>query len=265
MTDRAIPRAAAGNTAERYALAPPLPPRERPGYGRPQGQGTMKILLIEDDREAAEYLVKALTESGYVVDHSAEGRDGLFMATSSAYDALIVDRMLPGMDGLSIIAALRAADIRTPTLILSALGAVDDRVKGLRAGGDDYLVKPYAFSELQARLEALLRRGSSAPATTTKLRVADLEMDLLSRTVKREAQTIDLLPREFRLLEYLMRHAGQVVTRTMLLESVWDYHFDPQTNVIDVHISRLRQKIDKGFGKPLLHTIRGAGYSLRTD
>ena len=265
MTDRAIPRAAAGNTAERYAAAPPLPPRERPGYGRPQGQGTMKILLIEDDREAAEYLVKALTESGYVVDHSAEGRDGLFMATSSAYDALIVDRMLPGMDGLSIIAALRAADNRTPTLILSALGAVDDRVKGLRAGGDDYLVKPYAFSELQARLEALLRRGSSAPATTTKLRVADLEMDLLSRTVKREAQSIDLLPREFRLLEYLMRHAGQVVTRTMLLESVWDYHFDPQTNVIDVHISRLRQKIDKGFGKPLLHTIRGAGYSLRAD
>jgi two-component system OmpR family response regulator len=243
---------------------PSLPPRERARYGRGQERGAMKILLIEDDREAAEYLVKALTESGYIVDHAAEGRDGLFLATSGTYDSLIVDRMLPGMDGLSIIAALRAADIRTPTLILSALGAVDDRVKGLRAGGDDYLVKPYAFSELLARLEALLRRGSATP-TTTKLRVADLEMDLLSRAVKRDGQAIDLLPREFRLLEYLMRHAGQVVTRTMLLESVWDYHFDPQTNVIDVHISRLRQKIDKGFAKPLLHTIRGAGYSLRVS
>jgi two-component system OmpR family response regulator len=264
MIDRSTLQATTSNAAERHLAAPPLPPHERSRYGRTQGSDTMKILLIEDDREAAEYLTKALTESGYVVDHSAEGRDGLFMATSGAYDALIVDRMLPGMDGLSIIAALRAADIRTPTLILSALGAVDDRVKGLRAGGDDYLVKPYAFSELQARLEALLRRGTSAP-TTTKLRVADLEMDLLSRTVRREGQTIDLLPREFRLLEYLMRHAGQVVTRTMLLESVWDYHFDPQTNVIDVHISRLRQKIDKEFAKPLLHTIRGAGYSLRAD
>jgi two-component system, OmpR family, response regulator len=239
-----------------------LPPEHADAY-RHAGNGEMKILLIEDDKEAAEYLVKALSESGYVVDHAAEGRDGLFMATSGAYDALVVDRMLPGMDGLSIVAALRAAEIRTPTLILSALGAVDDRVKGLRAGGDDYLVKPYAFSELLARLEALLRRGSTAAPTTTKLRVAELEMDLLSRSVRRDGQTIDLLPREFRLLEYLMRHAGQVVTRTMLLESVWDYHFDPQTNVIDVHISRLRQKIDKGFAKPLLHTIRGAGYSLR--
>ncbi len=239
-----------------------LPQQERSGY-RHAGHTAMKILLIEDDKEAAEYLVKALSESGYVVDHAAEGRDGLFMATSGAYDALVVDRMLPGMDGLSIVAALRAAEIRTPTLILSALGAVDDRVKGLRAGGDDYLVKPYAFSELLARLEALLRRGSATAPTTTKLRVAELEMDLLSRNVRRDGQAIDLLPREFRLLEYLMRHAGQVVTRTMLLESVWDYHFDPQTNVIDVHISRLRQKIDKGFSKPLLHTIRGAGYSLR--
>ncbi len=222
----------------------------------------MKVLVIEDDRQAAAYLVKGLGESGYVVDHAAEGRDGLFMATSGTYDAMIVDRMLPGMDGLSLIAALRAAEIRTPVLILSALGAVDDRVKGLRAGGDDYLVKPFAFTELLARLEALLRRGG-AQATTTKLRVADLEMDLLARTVRRGAQAIDLLPREFTLLEYLMRHADQVVTRTMLLENVWDYHFDPQTNVIDVHISRLRQKIDKGFARPLLHTIRGAGYSLR--
>jgi two-component system OmpR family response regulator len=256
------PELAVAKRAEQGVAAAPLPRDERSGY-RQAGQGEMKILLIEDDKEAAEYLVKALSESGYVVDHSAEGRDGLFLATSGTYDALIVDRMLPGMDGLSIVAALRAADIRTPTLILSALGAVDDRVKGLRAGGDDYLVKPYAFSELLARLEALLRRGSAAAPTTTKLRVAELEMDLLSRNVKRDGQAIDLLPREFRLLEYLMRHAGQVVTRTMLLESVWDYHFDPQTNVIDVHISRLRQKIDKGFAKPLLHTIRGAGYSLR--
>lgn len=223
----------------------------------------MKVLVIEDDRQAAAYLVKGLGESGYVVDHAAEGRDGLFMATSGSYDAMIVDRMLPGMDGLAIIAALRAAEIRTPVLILSALGAVDDRVKGLRAGGDDYLVKPFAFTELLARLEALLRRGGTQ-AATTKLRVADLEMDLLTRTVRRGSQSIDLLPREFTLLEYLLRHADQVVTRTMLLENVWDYHFDPQTNVIDVHISRLRQKIDKGFSRPLLHTIRGAGYSLRS-
>jgi two-component system OmpR family response regulator len=172
--------------------------------------------------------------------------------------------MLPGMDGLAIIAALRAADIHTPVLILSALGAVDDRVKGLRAGGDDYLVKPFAFAELLARIEALLRRGAGGQATT-RLRVGDLEMDLLARTVRRGEQEIDLLPREFRLLEFLMRHAGQVVTRTMLLENVWDYHFDPQTNVIDVHVSRLRQKIDKGFERPLLHTVRGAGYRLNAE
>ena len=241
----------------------PLPRKDRSGYGR-SGSEIMKILLIEDDREAAEYLIKALTESGYVVDHAGEGRDGLFLATSGTYDALIVDRMLPGMDGLAIVAALRAAEIRTPTLILSALGAVDDRVKGLRAGGDDYLTKPYAFSELLARLEALLRRGSTA-TTTTKLRVADLEMDLLSRNVRRGGQAIDLLPREFRLLEYLMRHAGQVVTRTMLLEQVWDFHFDPQTSVVETHISRLRAKIDRahGPGRELLHTVRGAGYCLR--
>jgi len=222
----------------------------------------MKILIIEDDRESAAYLVKGLRESGYVVDHAPDGREGLFLGSAGGYDVLIVDRMLPGMDGLAVIGALRAADVRTPVLILSALGAVDDRVKGLRAGGDDYLVKPFAFSELLARLEALLRRGGSS-AVQTKLKVDDLEMDLLSRTVKRGNQTIDLLPREFRLLEYLMRHAGQVVTRTMLLEHVWDYHFDPQTNVIDVHISRLRQKVDKGFPHALLQTVRGAGYSLR--
>jgi two-component system OmpR family response regulator len=222
----------------------------------------MKILVVEDDRETASYLVKGLSESGYAVDRAEDGRDGLYLASSGGYDAIILDRMLPGMDGLAMLGALRAAEIRTPALILSALGRVDDRVKGLRAGGDDYLVKPFAFSELLARLEALLRRGRAAP-TTTRLRVGDLELDLLTRTVKRRDKPIELLPREFRLLEYLMRNAGHVVTRTMLLEHVWDYHFDPQTNVIDVHISRLRQKIDKSFDRPLLHTVRGAGYCLR--
>ena len=221
-------------------------------------------MIIEDDREAASYLIKGLTESGYVVEHAADGREGLFLASSGKYDGLIVDRMLPGMDGLALISALRTADIVTPVLILSALGAVDDRVKGLRAGGDDYLVKPFAFAELLARIEALLRRGGT-PVTATRLKVGDLELDLLSRQVTRAGTGIDLLPREFRLLEFLMRHAGQVVTRTMLLENVWDYHFDPQTNVIDVHVSRLRHKIDKGFDHALLQTIRGAGYSLRAN
>jgi len=222
----------------------------------------MKVLVVEDDRETSAYLAKGLGESGYVVDRVGDGREGLFLASSGDYDAIVLDRMLPGMDGLALLAALRAADIRTPALILSALSSVDDRVKGLRAGGDDYLVKPFAFSELLARLEALLRRGA-ASTTTTKLRVADLELDLLTRTVKRRDKPIEVLPREFRLLEYLMRNAGHVVTRTMLLEHVWDYHFDPQTNVIDVHVSRLRQKIDKSFDSPLLHTVRGAGYCLR--
>ncbi|MGH6975115.1 MAG: winged helix-turn-helix domain-containing protein [Stellaceae bacterium] len=221
----------------------------------------MKLLVIEDDRAAAAYIAKGLAESGYVVDQAFEGRDGLFMATGGTYDALIVDRMLPNMDGLSVISALRTAEVRTPVLILSALGAVDDRVKGLRAGGDDYLVKPFAFAELLARIEALLRRGPPVQMTT-KLKVGDLELDLLARTVSRQGRPIDLLPREFSLLEFLMRHAGQVVTRTMLLESVWDYHFDPQTNVIDVHISRLRHKLDKGFAHPMLQTVRGAGYRL---
>jgi two-component system, OmpR family, response regulator len=222
----------------------------------------MKLLVIEDDREAAAYIVKGLSESGFVVDHAGEGREGLFMATDGSYDALIVDRMLPGMDGLALIAALRAGEVATPVLILSALGAVDDRVKGLRVGGDDYLVKPFAFAELLARLEALMRR-SNVNQPTTRLAVGDLEMDLLTRKVRRASHEIELLPREFRLLEFLMRRAGQVVTRTMLLENVWDYHFDPQTNVIDVHVSRLRQKIDKGFDKPLLHTVRGSGYTLK--
>jgi len=222
----------------------------------------MKILVVEDDRETAAYLAKGLNESGYTIDSANDGREGLFLASSGEYNAIVLDRMLPGLDGLSMLGALRAAEVRTPALILSALGSVDDRVKGLRAGGDDYLVKPFAFSELLARLEALLRRGAG-PTTETRLRVADLELDLLTRTVKRGGKLIDVLPREFRLLEYLMRNAGHVVTRTMLLEHVWDYHFDPQTNVIDVHVSRLRQKIDKSFDFPLLHTVRGAGYCLR--
>jgi two-component system OmpR family response regulator len=222
----------------------------------------MKLLVVEDDRETASYLEKGLSESGYTVDRAGNGREGLFLAISGSYDAIVLDRMLPEMDGIAVLGALRAAGIHTPALILSALGTVDDRVKGLRAGGDDYLVKPFAFSELLARIEALLRRGAATPANSV-LRVGDLELDLLTRIVKRCGKPIDLLPREFRLLEYMMRNSGQVVTRTMLLEHVWDYHFDPQTNVIDVHVSRLRQKIDKNFAQPLLHTVRGAGYCLR--
>jgi len=222
----------------------------------------MKVLLIEDDREAAAYLLKGLSESGHVADHASDGAEGLHMAENGQYDVLIVDRMLPVRDGLSVVETLRANDNLTPVLFLSALGEVDDRVKGLKSGGDDYLPKPYAFSELLARIEALVRRGMPEQVET-RLVVEDLEMDLLQRLVKRAGLEIDLQPREFRLLEYLMRHAGQVVTRTMLLENVWDYHFDPQTNVIDVHISRLRAKIDKNFERPLLQTVRGAGYTLR--
>jgi two-component system, OmpR family, response regulator len=223
----------------------------------------MRILVVEDDKDVAGFVVKGLREAGHTVEHADNGRDGLFLAASENFDAIILDRMLPGgIDGLRLLETLRAQDNTTPVLFLSALGQVDDRVKGLKAGGDDYLTKPFAFAELLARVEALARRGKGeGPAT--KLSVADLEMDLLSRGVKRSGQKIDLQPREFRLLEYLMRHAGQVVTRTMLLEGVWDYHFDPQTNVIDVHISRLRQKIDKPFDVPLLHTVRNAGYMLR--
>lgn len=225
----------------------------------------MQLLLIEDDRDAAGYLVRALTEAGYRVDHAADGRDGLFLATERSYDAIVADRMLPHLDGLTIIEILRKQGNRTPVLVLSALGSVDQRVEGLRAGGDDYLTKPFALSELLARLEALLRRGQVAPGPETRLRVADLELDLLARTVTRAGRRIELTAREFQLLEFLLRRAGQVVTRTMLLEGVWDLHFDPQTNVIDVHMSRLRQAIDKGFDRPLLHTIRGAGYTVRAD
>ena len=222
----------------------------------------MKILVIEDDRETAGYLKTGLSESGHSVDLASDGLEGLELASAARYDVLIVDRMLPEMNGLDLIVALRSKGIETPVLILSALGKVDDRVHGLKAGGDDYLVKPFAFSELLARLEVLVRR-QDRKAGETRLTVGDLELDLLARTVTRGGKPIELQPRTLRLLEYLMRHAGQVVTRTMLLEAVWDYHFDPQTNVIDVHISRLRSKIDKGFDRPLLHTIRGAGYMIR--
>ena len=221
----------------------------------------MRILFIEDDLASAHFVCKGLREQGYMVDLSTDGKDGLFLALDTTYDVLIVDRMLPGLDGLSLVKSLRAAGCNSPALLLSALGEVDDRVDGLRAGADDYLVKPFAFSELHARVDALMRRHSEAGEETI-LRVGDLELDLLSRVVRRGDRLIVIKPREFRLLEYLMRHAGQVVTRTMLLEGVWDYHFDPQTNVIEVHISRLRHKIDKSFPAPLLHTVRGAGYTL---
>ena len=222
----------------------------------------MHLLLIEDDAEAARFLAKGLRESGYVVDIASDGREGLFRATEGLYDLIIADRQLPHFDGLSIVAMLRKNGRRTPVLILSALGSVDDRIEGLRAGGDDYLTKPFAFGELLARIEALLRRGN-LPEITTRIRIADLELDLLGRKVTRGGKPIDVTSKEFQLLEFLARRAGQVVTRTMLLEAVWDLHFDPQTNVIDVHISRLRAAIDKGFDHPLLHTVRGAGYVLR--
>ncbi|AXS39985.1 response regulator transcription factor [Breoghania sp. L-A4] len=224
----------------------------------------MRILIIEDDREAAAYLVKALKEAGHVADPAFDGEEGFFKASENDYDVLVVDRMLPRRDGLSVIEGLKTTGDTTPILILSALGQVDDRVTGLRAGGDDYLTKPYAFSELLARVEALGRRNRPADVDTT-YKVGDLQLDRLAHTVLRGEEVIPLQPREFRLLEYLMKHAGQVVTRTMLLENVWDYHFDPQTNVIDVHISRLRGKIDKGFDRPLLHTVRGAGYTIRDE
>ncbi len=222
----------------------------------------MRVLVIEDDRETAQFLLKALKESGHNSDTASDGETGFSMARDGNYEVLVVDRMLPMRDGLSIIEGLRREGVQTPVLILSALGSVDDRVKGLRAGGDDYLTKPYAFSELLARIEALSRR-KEPEAQTTRYVVGDLVLDRLSHKVTRAGENIPLQAREFRLLEYLMRHAGQVVTRTMLLEHVWDYHFDPQTNVIDVHISRLRSKIDKGFSRPLLHTVRGAGYVVR--
>ncbi|GAJ27969.1 winged helix-turn-helix domain-containing protein [Acidomonas methanolica] len=226
----------------------------------------MRILLVEDDPTVRNFILKGLRETGHVVEEADNDKDGLFLAVSENFDIIILDRMLPGgIDGLRILETLRAQNNSTPILLLSALADVDERVAGLKAGGDDYVTKPFAFSELLARVEALARRGSAEQAPQTRLVVADLEMDLLSRTVKRGNEKIELQPREFRLLEFLMRHAGQVVTRTMLLERVWDYHFDPQTNVIDVHVSRLRQKVDKPFPTALIHTIRNAGYILRPE
>jgi two-component system OmpR family response regulator len=226
----------------------------------------MHILIVEDDEVARDYLAKALRQAGHTVDVAGNGLEGLHMASSIAVDLAIVDRMLPKLDGLALVQSLRATGRKMPVLILSALGDVDDRITGLRAGGDDYLTKPYHMSELLARIDALARRGEAGNAeANTKLKLADLELDRMTRRVTRNGKKIELTAREFQLLEFMMRHSGQVVTRTMLLEGVWDYHFDPQTNVIDVHISRLRQAIDKDFDKPLLHTVRGAGYSLRED
>jgi two-component system, OmpR family, response regulator len=222
----------------------------------------LKILVIEDDPETMEYIENGLAEEGHLVAHAATGDEGSLRALSESFDLLIVDRMLPGLDGLSLVKRLRASGDQTPVLFLTTLGGVGDRVMGLNAGGDDYLVKPFAFAELVARVAALGRRPR-ATAAETGFRVADLELDLLSRTVRRGRRLIDLQPREFRLLEYLMRHAGQVVTRTMLLENVWDFHFDPRTNVVETHVSRLRSKVDKGFDTDLIHTVRGAGYCLR--
>ena len=222
-----------------------------------------KILVVEDDATTADYIVGGLEQNGFVVDHASNGRDGLFHATDGNYAAIVLDRMLPGIDGLALLSALRAAGIQTPVIILSALSSTDERVKGLKTGADDYLAKPFAFSELLARIEALQRRApASTKQVTTSLACGDLAMDLLTRRVERAGERVDLQPREFRLLELLLRNQGQVVTRTMMLEEVWDYHFDPGTNVIDVHISRLRKKIDENAEIPLLHTVRGVGYML---
>ena len=222
----------------------------------------MKVLVIEDDLDTADYIAGGLKEHGHVVDRTASGRDGLFLAADGSHDVMVVDRMLPGVDGLTLVKSLRGAAVRTPVLFLTTLGGIDDRVEGLEAGGDDYLVKPFAFTELLARLNALARRPPLTEIETV-LKVADLEMDLVRRSVARAGRRIDLQPREFRLLEYLMRHAGQVVTRTMLLEQVWEFQFDPRTNIVETHVSRLRAKVDRDFDAELIHTVRGAGYCLR--
>lgn len=221
----------------------------------------MKILLLEDDTDTREHVRRSLEQAGHVVDACSQGRDAIFLATGDAYGVLIVDRMVPGVDGLSVVKALRISGVTTPALFLTAMGGVDDRVEGLEAGGDDYLIKPFAMTELLARVAALGRRPPISEGTTM-LQVADLRIDLIKRTVTRDGRRIELQAQEFKLLEYLMRHEGQVVTRTMLLESVWSFHFDPQTNVIESHMSRLRAKVDRGFGTELIHTIRGAGYRL---
>ncbi len=223
----------------------------------------MRILLIEDDEATAAYIAKGLREEGHVVDHAANGRDGLFLAMGEPFDIIVTDRMLPGPDGLSIIRALRMAEITTPILVLTALGEVEKRVEGLEAGADDYLAKPFAFAELRARIRALARRPAGPPAEQSVLTLGDLRMDLLTRVATRGARKLDLMPTEWRLLEYLLRHAGQVVTRTMLLEKVWDFSFDPTTNVVDVHVSRLRRKLDLPGEAPMIRTVRGAGYALQ--
>jgi len=222
----------------------------------------MKLLLVEDDKEAAAYLRRALAEAGHTVDHAGGGRDGLMLAAAEPYDVIILDRMLPELDGLAILRTIRAAGVKAPVLLLTAMGGIDDRVEGLEAGGDDYLIKPFAFAELLARVNALARRPPPQEVITD-LTVADLKMDLLKRKVTRAGQRIELQQREFQLLEYLLRHAGRVVTRTMLLEGVWDFHFDPKTNIVETHMSRLRGKVDRAFDTELIHTVRGAGYILR--
>ena len=240
------------------------PSLKREGYPVRLGMTkAVKILLVEDDKQTADYVAKGLREHGHVVDRADKGRDGLYLATGERYDVMIVDRNLPALDGLSLVKTARAANVKTPVLFLTTMGGVDDRVAGLEAGGDDYLVKPFAFAELLARVGALARRPPMV--AVTKLRVGNLEVDLLTRTVTRAGKRLDLHAQEFKILEYLMRHAGEIVTRTMLLEKVWDFHFDPKTNIVETHISRLRSKIDKGFDKPLLHTVRGAGYVIRAS
>jgi two-component system OmpR family response regulator len=221
----------------------------------------MNILLIEDDPKTLEFLRAGLEPEGYVVTSVEDGRAGLITAASQKFDLMIVDRLLPGLDGLSLVRTLRAANVQTPVLFLTALGGIDDRVEGLRAGGDDYLVKPFALAELSARVAALTRRNATIPKVTT-LRIADLELDRLTQTVSRAGKKIELKPREFQLLEYLMLHENQVVTRTMLLEAVWDFHFDPRTSVVESHVSRLRSKIDRGFAQELIQTYRGSGYRI---
>jgi two-component system OmpR family response regulator len=228
---------------------------------------TRKILIVEDDSSTAAYLAKGLAEAGYAVESCADGRDGMFLASEGIFDLIIADRMLPGLNGLAMLGAIRAAGVSTPTLVLSALGTVDDRIDGLNAGADDYLVKPFSFAELTARIDAIFRRvgRNGAEGQPTRLAVGDLEIDLLARSVTRQGKTIALGAREFNLLEYLARHAGQVVTRTMMLEKIWNYHFDPGSNVVDVHIGRLRRKLEEGFSAPILHTVRGAGYRLSVE
>ena len=221
-----------------------------------------RILVVEDDDDTQSYLAKALRETGYTVEATASGREGLMHALSGGFDALILDRMLPDLDGLSLLKSIRAAGVQSPAIILTAISAIDERVSGLRAGADDYVVKPFSFAELSARLEAVLRRPAETRTEQTRLACGDLELDLIARTARRGERQIELLPREFQMLEYLMRRQGRVVTRTMLLEGIWDYRFDPRTNVIDVHISRLRRKIDAEGEAPLIHTVRGAGYKL---